>query len=454
MVVCIGLVARLWLFTSPPDGSHEWRQTQTLMYAASYAHGAPWLAPWVTWYGARPRPGVLELPVYSILAYLLSRPWGLLIGARIVSLACGVASIVVFDGICKLRRHPRRRLATALFILSPSAIWASHATQPDGLLLLLTLTSVYCFLRAESRRFFWLCAATVALVSASLIKPTAIITLTPVLLYVAWRTGRLVSATVAIALTACAVGLWALHDRALLLSAAPDWYMANTRWFKAPLRSVFDPGLYGNLSRRLLLVLLPPFAIILLLLGVLRKSVRTRIDVFWWLWLGGGAASVIVFSELNNVHHYYQLLFIPALAAVVAYAFPAWTSRKGIAGLAMVVAVLGGPVSARILDAGDPTRYDAGVALGRSSDASRPVVVLSLQGSAPWYPTVLYYADRNGWNLPLDVTTERLSALPQPVPCVMVIVRDGPFKGVPQNWEAKTETASYIIARRLSADCG
>jgi hypothetical protein len=35
----------------------------------------------------------------------------------------------------------------------------------------------------------------------------------------------------------------------------------------------------------------------------------------------------------------------------------------------------------------------------------------------------------------------------------MVIVRDGPFKGVPHDWEAKTETASYIIARRLSADC-
>src|SRR3982074_1820534 len=85
-VLAAAVVARLYHFDHLPDDAHEWRQTQTLMYAASYGDHAGWLTPEAWWSGLRPEVAVLEFPIYSIAVYVLSPLLGLVTAARVVSL--------------------------------------------------------------------------------------------------------------------------------------------------------------------------------------------------------------------------------------------------------------------------------------------------------------------------------------------------------------------------------
>src|ERR1700686_241838 len=50
-LLVLAFALRLFQFGDPPDGAHEFRQTQTLMLAQSYAQGADLLAPQVSFDG-------------------------------------------------------------------------------------------------------------------------------------------------------------------------------------------------------------------------------------------------------------------------------------------------------------------------------------------------------------------------------------------------------------------
>ncbi|MFN2465249.1 MAG: hypothetical protein ABR598_03175 [Candidatus Dormibacteria bacterium] len=440
---------RLWHFSTPPDDAHEWRQTQTLMNAASYAHGAGWLTPRVDWYGPTPRIGVLEFPVYSILAHLLTYlTANLLTGARIVSWLAGMGAILVFDRILLLRAHPRRRAATVLFALAPIAIFYGHAAQPESLLLFLTLLAAYSALQARTGAWHWSVTAAASLAVAATIKPTALLVLGPPLLYEGWRSRRMTRVYPVLLCAGVAVLLWAQFDRAVLLSSAPDWYRTNTRseWLFGPLSLRTDVAFYRTLADRAVWTLLTPLTAGLLLSGAARRG-----DPWWWLWALGGLISIEVFSTLNYVHFYYQLPIIPALAALAAYALPRWP-RPAALRLAIAGALAAVTIYAIIpLYREAPIFHDAGTALRGIATPGRPVIVLSsVGGPSPWFPAVLYYAGHPGWNLPAGAAPAVIDGLPGTPACEMVVVYDGGQSPVPDGWTPVAATSEYALGRRLS----
>ena len=304
VLLLIAVAARLFHFFAPPTDAHEFRQTQTLMFSASYAQGADWLAPKVWWYGAIPRIGVLEFPLYSILAYLFSLVLhsDVLIGARLVSLLLSVGAIIVFDRICALRNHPRRRTATLLFAFAPLAIFYGHAVQPEPLLLLTTLLAAYCFLRAcQSGGVLWAGTAAIALACVGTIKPTVLLIVLPPMLYEGWRTKRLAVVALVIAFAGALTLGWGEHDRALLTAVNPSWHKVNSQRLVGPFNLIFDTNYAHSLAERAGFVLLPPLSV-----GLIASTRALQIkDAWWWLWLLGGLLSLLVFTRLNSEHFYY-----------------------------------------------------------------------------------------------------------------------------------------------------
>ncbi len=442
-LMAVAVTARLYHFSQPPDDAHEWRQTQTLMYAASYAHGAGLLTPHSNWNGIPSRIAVLELPVYSVLVHWLSGAMGLLTAARLLSFLFSVATLFVFDRLCAALGHPMRRTATLLLAFAPVAVFYGHATQPESLLLLLVLAVAYCAVRSTNSRW-WTVGAAVLLAVASTIKPTALLVLAPPLVYLAWKEGGWVRQGAVLGAAALAVVGWAGYVRAVLLSDDPTWYRVATdpSWLWGPLSLRFEPEFYAILLSRLLVILLPPAAAVLILLAA-RKRVG---HPFWWWWCAGSVAAVLVFARLNEYHFYYELPYIPGVAALAAYGVPRWPRRLATRLLVASCLVLASAAASLGLYREQPVYLEAGLALAKVSSPGQPVIAMSGQG-APWLPTVLYYADRDGWNLPLDAGAGQIAALPGPTPCWLVVVHDQPGSvTVPDGWLEKTRTADYVLA--------
>lgn len=455
LLLVVAAAARLFNVWTPIDDAHEWRQAQTLMYAASYGHGASWLAPTGNWFGASPRVAVLEFPLYSILAYLAGKVVGLVTGARLVSLACSLGAIAVFDRLCALLGHPRRRTATIVFALTPIVVFYGHATQPEALLLLATLAAAYCAVRAWKGGWAWVVGAGLLLGLAATLKPTAALVLAPPLVYEAWRTRRWspwVKVGAIGAISVILVGAWAIYEHAIVMQQAPAWYAANTApgWLFGALSLRFHTALYLTLLERVGLILAPPLTAGVILLTAASRSGAA----FWWLWLAGAISGALVFAMLSQIHLYYELLWSPALAALIAHALPPWPSSN-VARLAFAA----GAVAALALGSHDlyqqnPIYYDAGRALAAASPADRPVLVLT-NGGVAYFPVVFFYAGRNGWNLPLSAQPDEINGFAGGSSCRLIAVLDAPGATwtAPAGWVEEARTSEYVIAHRTSSGC-
>jgi len=443
-LLIVALAAALYHFNHPPDEYHEWRYTLTLMNAASYGQGANWLTPWVNWYGAVPRPAVEEFPLYQILAYLLSHVTSdLLVAARLVSLACIGASVFVFDRICALRGHPRRRVATVLFALSPLVIFQAHVPQPEALMLLTTLLAAYCALRAVAGGLEWAFGATLLLSVAATIKPTALVVVLPSLVYLALTRGFRARIAAMVAVAGIAVVLWGLFARLVDLASSPDYYQVNASKFTLFPLWRFDPNFYQTLGGRAALLLLPP-----LVVGLVLSRAALRGDRWWWWWVAGSVLALETLPALMDTHFYYQLPFIPALAALAAYGAPVWPRRIALRFGAAAVLVTATLTSLAGLFAENPTQVHAGRALADVATPGRPVLVLD--AIEPYYfPPALYYSGHPGWVMSAFTPAEVINQLAQPAPCEMVMVLDGPAPPtLPTGWREVTRTPEYVLGVR------
>jgi hypothetical protein len=447
-LVSLAVLARLYNFGHPPDDAHEWRQTQTLMYAASYAHGAGLLTPNSNWNGVPAHAGVLEFPIYSILVYWMSALMDLVTAGRVVSFLCGVGALVLFDRLCVALGHPRRRTATLLFAFAPITVFYAHALQPEALLLLLVIAAAYFAVRS-SEGWGWVVAACASLSVAATIKPTALLVLAPPLIYLAWQRHEWLRLGTVLVGAAFVVVAWAVFVHAVLLVADPLWYQVNSdpAWSFGPLSIRYSAEFYVILLSRLLIILLPLLAVVLVVVAARRRVGHP----FWWWWLAGSVAAILIFANLNEIHFYYQLPMVPALAALAAYAGPAFPKgalgRLGLSAVLLAAAVLG---SAGIYRE-QPVYFEAGQALASASRASptKPVVVMSSVGGNFNWPTVLYYAGRDGWNVPFGSDAARISSLPGPTPCWMVIVLDvrSAPDALPSGWQEMGRTRSYVLGQ-------
>jgi Dolichyl-phosphate-mannose-protein mannosyltransferase len=456
-LLLLAFALRLYQFGDPPDGVHEFRQTQTLMYAQSYGQGADWLAPQVSFDGPVPLPGMLEFPAYSIVIYVASATTGvdLLTVGRVFSWLLSVAAILLFDRICALRDHPRRRTATLLFAFAPLAIYYGHAVQPDTLLLTSGLAAAYFFLRSIRtdglRAWVWAAASALSLALAAGIKPTIVPIVGLPILYSAWRDRRLLAGALVFGAAVAFMGSWLLYVNNTLPTSNPNWYAyASVRF--GPLEWDLDLDYYRNIVNNAAFLLLPPLTVGLVLVTLARR----KTDLWWWAWLGGGIISILLLTRLNNENFYYQLPIIPALAALAAYSAPPWP-RRVVLRLACIAALVlaSWQVASADLFKENPVYYDAGLAVGAQTAYGAPVLALSDYANiTTQFPQILYYAGHPGLNLSAQVSAGQIDALSGGPYCDLVVAIDGPVPSqLPSGWTVTARSTDYILGQRHGDGC-
>jgi hypothetical protein len=319
LLVMLGLAIRLPYGNEPPLNFHATRQYRSLLIARGFfAENAPAMPEWQREVAAinMERQGILEPPlmerlvatVYGILgreAYWVPRLFSSLFWLVGGLFLYGIGRRVAGEGAALF--------SVAFYLFLPFAVVASRSFQPDPLMVMLMLASIYGFLRYDERpstRRLGAAAATSAL--ACFVKPIALFVLFGIF--------------VSLAIHRRGVRGSFLHSHFVLYSAVILLPVALFYIY-----GIFIAGFLQTQAQSSFLpqILVTPFfwrgwllnieatvgftAFVLALLGcmLLRPGLPRALLLGWW---AGYVAFCLTFNYHIATHDYYHLQLVPLVA--------------------------------------------------------------------------------------------------------------------------------------------
>lgn len=258
----------------------------------------------------------LEFPIYNlivILFYQLADQINEIYG-RLLSFTASLFSVLFLFLIAKNRYAPRAVLLIifSYFLIIPISLELSRAYQPDYLMAMLAIGSVY-FLemwRIKPRFILWfygLLFWTLALLT----KASVLFLGLPIMFIFFRRYGFKLFKSLAfwmfwiISLTPTV--LWYLYTYSLTPKSFPP--LTEFKLF-------FSPSFYASMFYGLILRLFSATGVIFFVLGIFRKQ-TFGVSKLFILWLIGGAIYLFSFGSISSTHWYYFLPLAPAVAVFI-----------------------------------------------------------------------------------------------------------------------------------------
>lgn len=268
----------------------------------------------------RQRAGTLEPPLLEYLAswaYRITgreRVWVPRLFSSIFWLAGGVFLYLLSK---KAVSADAALFSVAFYLLAPFSVMASRSFQPDPLMVMMFIASIYAVLvyyEEPSTKRFVIAAALSTL--AILIKPVCLFAILAAFISVPLA-GQGLRATIR------NLRMWAFGLAALLPSLAFYGYGAFTRNYNLYLagttfrtRLYFEPAYWrGWLHMIGTVVGIPAFGLALLSIPLFRKGLTRSLGCGLW---AGYFVFGLVFNYHIYTHSYYQLQFIPIVAFTLA----------------------------------------------------------------------------------------------------------------------------------------
>jgi hypothetical protein len=435
-VLGVALLAPLLLLlarvTVPLGGSHYFRQAHVAANIDRFVEGGLSLRP--ATYNDDVPYAAYDFPLYQLAVAGTSRLTAAdpLRAARGANLILLVAMLVLLD---RLLAHAGARRATRavtliLFAWAPLLVFCFHAPMVDDLALLLALLSLERYAHLE-RKGGGLGARATMLASgflSTLIKSPVYL---PVLVAVLWHRARtrgpraLLRGDSAALLATSALGVLCFKVYWMTVNGVSDPLTPYERGhYFGTIAGRLSPGAWTRVASDLWRFTAGPVVALLAVAGVLYRTRRPRGTLLPLLAgsLIGCGVTLIVFFGLFPPHNYYQLPFVLPLAVFAGQALHGCRvlARAGrrfgrpalrIAQLALPLSLLlAGPMSwAAFHDLAANRVADVLRARGEwiHAHTSRDdYVVYLIDGDTDdWDPAYLYFAGREGRNLPLGRAT-------------------------------------------------
>jgi 4-amino-4-deoxy-L-arabinose transferase-like glycosyltransferase len=329
-IIAGGIALRLFEIDGSILNYHFIRQVDTAAIARNFAEeGMNILFPRIDWRGSSSGMVEGEFPLFTYSVALLYRLFGEHVEfARLLNLIFfALTMLVLFKLGKRLFDTPTALLAIAIYAFNPLAATFDHSFQPDSLLALATITTLYSFWRwCETGAISHLALSAVSLSIAILIKPLNLYLGGP-LLYLAWSYfGPQLFKKIPLWLYGVAVLapslLWYAHAYQLWLENGNTLFRAYAELNQSPIWSPDRPFSILSLNQRSYASMLVWRLIFfwtaigwLFPLGVgVVMAVRTR-NYFVMAWAGAFATTMIAFAQQHYGHDYYQwpLVFIASL---------------------------------------------------------------------------------------------------------------------------------------------
>ena len=407
------------------DGAHTFRQAHVAANIEKYLVQGLSLRP--ATYNVDIPYSLFDFPLYQLAVASLCRLLGspVLVTARVVNLAVLVALCFVLERLlARCRVHPRHALfCLGLFLAAPLNLFYFSNPMVDGLAVLLSFLSLYAFVcweeAATGGAGFWALMVGAGLLSTLIKNPVFLPVCLAMASHVVWRRGwrslmrpGLILFWAAIAAAVLVFKLYSNRVNGVASFWAPGEADANFGLLREGLRRESWQGIIHSLG----LLTLNPWTGALGFFGALaylRKGSRRYGGLFLGLLLGM-VVTVLVFFSRNRPHSYYQLPFAFTLCFFAGYGLhrivvltrASWP-RGGRAAAALAVVGVAAVTWAYSREGyGEltaPTIEEIaarGEALQAWTAPTDFVVYLVDSEPEDWNPSYLYFAKRDGYNIP------------------------------------------------------
>jgi hypothetical protein len=176
-------------------------------------------------------------------------------------------------------------------------------------------------------------------------------------------------------------------------------------WYFGTIAQKLDIKNYLIISERIFREMLSKIGIIFLILGFF-AVIKKEIDIFFYIWFLSVICSIILVFNLNIVHNFYQMPLTPILSifcgAGLAYFIDFFRNKKvAFAVTAILVSFyifMSWTFAVKFFN-----ETNDWVEVGRFIDSStekNAMIATSTSSTDNWDPTLMYYSDRHGFNVP------------------------------------------------------
>lgn len=395
------------------DSPHAWRQSDTANYIWDfYKNGIDLFHPSVCWMGGY-KMVILEFPlVEAIVAGCYHLFGDSHVVARMVFFLFFLGSCVYFFKLVKFLSSQRTALyATIVYLFCPLSLFYSRAIHIDFAELFFAFGMAYHYMKGirEERLRHLFVGSIFAFLAFATKAPYALVFFLPLLVFILRERSFLYVLKRAywFVIPVLLFALWQNHVFTVN-DAAPDWdfipgyrkFVHNAGWYYGSLEQRLIAENWFILKDRLLFEVSGIAGMILFLIGLC--FVRKRL--FITLWIIGTLLYLLVFFNLNVIHNYYQLPFVPIVSVVIGltltriHEMKYWTPWVTIGLLVLLISenVWYAEENYYIIQ---PEREEIGDALRMSTEAD-DLVVINYHNFDSKCPNFLYAARRNGWMIP------------------------------------------------------
>lgn len=176
-------------------------------------------------------------------------------------------------------------------------------------------------------------------------------------------------------------------------------------WYFGTLAQRLDFNNYMIILKRISKEMLSVIGILFLVSGFL-AFVKKRMGTFFYIWLLSVLCSIMLIFNLNVVHNFYQLPLVPILAifcgAGATYLIEFFKNKRVILTVIAILVssyfVMSCFMTVKLFRK-ENNLLEVGQFINKTVERNA-MIATSLPDQDLWCPTLMYYADRHGFNVP------------------------------------------------------
>ncbi len=470
LLLIISLSIRFFYFGELIDEPHSWRQCDTANYILDfYNNGINLLAPSVCWMGWY-KTVLFEFPLPEALCSILYHLFGPYhIVARFFFFFFYIVGVYFFYKILLLYADRKiAQIASIIYTLLPLSLFYSRAIHIDFFALCFAFGMFYYYAVGIKNRSWkkMLIAGIYATICFLVKAPYAFSFLIPLLYIItkenAWK--YCFQHFYYFLFPVCFFLFW-IYKSNSINSLAPDWsfipnyhrFNDNFNWYFGKFEHRFIARSWGTLLSRFLNdVMGGSIGCLLFFLGIAISFYR-KVNLIFCLWLLGVLIYFFVFFNLNVIHNYYQIPFLPIVSFFMAVAIVGIISKiNSFSQFLMPIILLGLAFQSIAFSKQeffkiDDEQHIIGNYINKNTKSDE-LVLVSVDGLSVHCPNILYRARRNGWSVPTaDISGEivfRLTSYKVKTACCCIMLFKKLITGIRvENKNQKTRNAVVFDSR-------
>lgn len=401
----IFFLMHLYMLTAPPNGYHQWRESDTAAVTLNYyQEDMNFFHPRINQRGNASGITGSEFPLYNYVSALLYQVTGPKHAyARLLTLLGAIAGMWLFRRIVAiLSDEGTASFAVLALAFSPVYFFYSYKIMPDIWMLTFLLGAVFLFLKSKiNHTYGYLAASAMCLILSASIKPLGL-SVYLLFVYLIWRDrpGRRMNPgllLVYILLTFGAVFGWFSFARYINeIHGSPGFYMGE--YLPVFLDFVLKPDFFKNLFLQWPFEIWIGWVMTPLFIYGAYRITGVKSGKIYLVWVLSCYIVFFMVSSHSHTHDYYTLIIVPPLAAITGIGLNRLTRFAGWRQYALIALMLLAPFGAVARTYHRFAAVNEFERLREDSDRFIPrTALVMVQDTTP--AIKLYQLNRKGWPL-------------------------------------------------------